>query len=131
VKYWWEETESNLSDETEWIPVVAALTDQTLENEIELMATYVGEQVKCVEWVVFASADCAVVIAWVCLTVVTAWVCLTVVSPHSSESSNVSSDISTLDYVKNKIAEVLRDDNNQEQKTVHPQQQLVFVILFL
>lgn len=79
VKYWWEETESNLSDETEWIPVVAALTDQTLENEIELMATYVGEQVKCVEWVVFASADCAVVIAWVCLTVVTAWVCLTVV----------------------------------------------------
>jgi len=44
-------------------------------------------------------------------------------SPHSSESSNVSSDISTLDYVKNKIAEVLRDDNNQEQKTVHPQQQ--------
>jgi hypothetical protein len=70
VKYWWEETESNLSDETEWIPVVAALTDQTLENEIELMATYVGEQVKCVEWVVFASADCAVVIAWVCLTVV-------------------------------------------------------------
>ena len=79
VKYWWEETESNLSDETEWIPVVAALTDQTLENEIELMATYVGELVKCVEWVVFASADCAVVIAWVCLTVVTAWVCLTVV----------------------------------------------------
>lgn len=79
VKYWWEETESNLSDETAWIPVVAALTDQTLENEIELMATYVGEQVKCVEWVVFASADCAVVIAWVCLTVVTAWVCLTVV----------------------------------------------------
>jgi hypothetical protein len=37
--YWWEETESNLSDETEWIPVVAALTDQTLENEKEMVKT--------------------------------------------------------------------------------------------
>lgn len=68
VKYWWEETESCLSDETVWIPVVAALTDQTLENEMELTVTYAGEQ--CVEWVVFVSADYAVVTAWVCLIVV-------------------------------------------------------------
>ncbi|XP_071179529.1 nuclear receptor corepressor 1-like isoform X3 [Mytilus edulis] len=36
-------------------------------------------------------------------------------SPHSSECSNVSSDISTLDYVKNKIAEVLSEDNTQDK----------------
>lgn len=37
-------------------------------------------------------------------------------SPHGSDSSLVSSDISTLDYVKNKIAEVLNEDSTHEKQ---------------